>query len=83
MLKFTKPQLDALGTVCGLIAGICGVLTVQEVGNPKIIGTVGGVATVVLGYVVQHPAKRHPTTEEVEPPPDPPAAPPQRPTTLY
>ena len=79
MLKFTKPQLDALGTLCGLIAGVCAVLTTQEVGDRKLIGTVGGIATVVLGYVVQHPAKRHPTTEDVEPPPNPP----ERPTTLY
>lgn len=79
MLKFTKPQLDFLGTLCGLIAGICTVLITQEVGDRKLIGTVGGVATVVLGYVVQHPAGKRPTTEDLEPPP----SPPERPTTLY
>lgn len=79
MLNFTKPQLDAIGTVCGLVVGVCGVLTSQEIGNPKLVGTVGGVAAVVLGFVVQKPATRHPTTEDVEPPPNPP----ERPTTLY
>ncbi|GET37431.1 hypothetical protein [Microseira wollei] len=65
-LKFNKNQLDTLGTILGLIAGISTVLSTQGVVDKKIAGTVGGIATVFLGYVVQRPAKSPPTTEEAE-----------------
>lgn len=66
MIKLNKNQLDLLSTAFGAIAGICTVLTIQQVGNAKIVGTVGGVSTVLLGIVTQRPASAHPTTEDVE-----------------
>lgn len=65
-MKLNKNQLDMLGTFFGVIAGISGVLVTQQVGNPKIAGTVGGIATVLLGVVVQRPATEPPTTQQVE-----------------
>ncbi len=65
-MKLNKYQLDLLGTVFYAIAGICGVLVTQEVGDRKVTGTVGGVATVLLGVVTQRPANASPTTEELE-----------------
>lgn len=64
--KLSKPQLDLLGTVFGVVAGCCGVLVTNQVGDQKIIGTIGGVATVLLGYVTQRPANAHPNTEDIE-----------------
>lgn len=66
MIHLNKNQLDLLGTIFGAIAGVCTVLATQQVGNPKVIGTVGGVSTVMLGIVTQRPATASPTTEEVE-----------------
>ncbi len=64
--KLNKHQLDLLSTIFGTIAGICGVLLTQEVGEPKTIGTIGGGATVLLGVVTQRPADVAPTTEDIE-----------------
>lgn len=66
MIKLNKNQLDLLATIFGSIAGICTVLTIQQVGNAKVVGTVGGISTVLLGIVTQRPASASPTTEEVE-----------------
>lgn len=66
MLKLNKNQLDTLGTLFGLLAAICSVLLANGVGNPKMVGTIGGISTALLGYVVQRPAEQHPTTEEAE-----------------
>lgn len=65
-LKLNKPQLDLLATIFGTIAGICTVFLTQEVGEPKTIGTIGGVATVLLGVVTQRPTGAAPTTEDIE-----------------
>jgi len=65
-MKLNKPQLDFLGTVFGLVAGICGVLVTQEVGDRKVVGTVGGCATILLGIITQRPADASPTTEDLE-----------------
>ncbi len=65
-MKLNKYQLDLLATIFGAIAGICGVLVTQEVGDRKVTGTVGGVATVLLGVVSQRPANASPTTEDLE-----------------
>lgn len=53
-----KKDLDKLGTFLGLIAGISGVLVSNHVISPKVGGTVGGIATVFLGVVVQRPAEK-------------------------
>ena len=65
-MKLNKYQLDLLGTIFGAIAGICGVLVTTEVGDRKVTGTVGGVATVMLGIITQRPADASPTTEDLE-----------------
>jgi ammonia channel protein AmtB len=65
-MKINKKQLDALGTICGLIAGISAVLGTNGVISQKVAGTVGGIATVCLGVIVQRPANETPTTEEAE-----------------
>lgn len=66
MIKLNKNQLDFLGSVFGAIAGICTVLITQQVGDARIIGTIGGISTVLLGVVVQKPANAIPTTEDLE-----------------
>lgn len=66
MINLNKRQLDLLGTVFGAVAGICTVLITQEVGSPKVLGTIGGVSTVLLGIITQRPTNASPTTEEVE-----------------
>lgn len=66
LIKLNKNQLDLLATIFGAIAGICFVLTNQQVGDRKVVGTVGGIATVLLGIITQRPADAHPTTEDVE-----------------
>lgn len=65
-MRFNKWQLDFLSTILGLSAGISGVLVANEIIPPKIGGTVSGVSTVILGYLVQRPADARPTTEQVE-----------------
>jgi hypothetical protein len=65
-MKLNKYQLNLLGTIFGTIAGLSGVLITQEVGDRKTVGTVGGVATVLLGVVTQRPANASPTTEDLE-----------------
>lgn len=65
-MKLNKWQLDFLSTVFGLSAGISGVLVANEVVSPKVGGTIGGVSTVILGYLVQRPTDARPTTEQVE-----------------
>lgn len=65
-MKLNKYQLDLLGTIFGATAGICTVLITQNVGDKQVIGTVGGVSTVLLGIVTQRPADAHPNTEDVE-----------------
>lgn len=65
-MKLNKNQLDRLATIFGAIAGICTVFVNQNVGDRKVVGTVGGVSVVLLGIVTQRPADAHPTTEDVE-----------------
>jgi hypothetical protein len=65
-LRINKHQLDTLGTLLGLTAGIFTVLGTQGIVDQKIAGTVSGIATVCLGYVVQRPASKCPTTNQAE-----------------
>ncbi|MEI2582177.1 hypothetical protein [Scytonema sp. PRP1] len=65
-MKLNKNQLDLLGTILGVVAGISTVLTTQDVINAKVGGTVSGIATVLLGVVVQRPTDAEPTTQQVE-----------------
>lgn len=65
-MKLSKPQLDRVSTLLGAVAGVCTVLVTQDVGHPKLIGTVGGIATVGLGIITQRPADKAPTTEDIE-----------------
>lgn len=65
-MKLNKNQLDLLGTVLGVVAGISTVLTTQGVIDQKVGGSVSGVATVLLGVVVQRPTDAEPTTQQVE-----------------
>ncbi len=65
-MKFNQRQLDSLGTVLGTIAGISIVLTTQGIIDAKLGQTVSGIATVLLGVVVQRPENKPPTPEEVE-----------------
>lgn len=65
-MKFNKNQLDLLATIFGSIAGISTVFITQDVGDRKVVGTIGGCATVLLGVITQRPADASPTTEDVE-----------------
>lgn len=58
-MRLSKQQLDALGTFLGVTSGICGVLIANHIGNENVIGTIGGIATVLLGYIVQRPAAKN------------------------
>lgn len=60
-----KKQLDRLGTFLGLIAGITGALATNDV-YPKTTGSIAGISTFCLGWLVQRPATKHPTTEDIE-----------------
>lgn len=57
-LNFTKKDLDKIATLLGLVAGISGVLGANDVIDSKTAGTVSGIATVCLGYLVQHPTNK-------------------------
>lgn len=65
-MKLNKYQLDLLGTIFGTIAGLCGVMVTQDVGDRKLVSTIGGAATVLLGIITQRPADASPTTEDLE-----------------
>jgi hypothetical protein len=65
-MKLNKNQLDLFGTVLGLVAGVSTVLTTQGVIDQKVGGSVSGIATVLLGVVVQRPTDAEPTTQQVE-----------------
>lgn len=65
-MRLSKEHLDFFSTLCGLIVGVSGVLVANGVVNPKIGGTVGGIAGVCLGYLTNKPASAHPTTQELE-----------------
>lgn len=66
ILKLNKLQLDLLATIFGAIAGITTVFITQDLGDRKVLGTIGGCATVLLGIVTQRPADAAPTTEDIE-----------------
>ncbi|MBW4592442.1 MAG: hypothetical protein KME46_05865 [Brasilonema angustatum HA4187-MV1] len=65
-MKLNKNQLDVLGTFLGVVAGVSTVLSTQGVIDQKVGGSVGGIATVLLGVVVQRPTDAEPTTQQVE-----------------
>lgn len=65
-MRFNKWQLDFLSTVFGLTAGISAVLVTYDVVPKRVGGTIGGISTVLLGYVTQRPTDARPTTEQVE-----------------
>lgn len=65
-MKLNKNQLDLLGTFLGVVAGISTVLSTQGVIDGKVGGSVSGIATVLLGVVVQRPTDAEPTTQQVE-----------------
>lgn len=65
-MKLNKWQLDCLSTIFGLTAGISAVLVTYDVVPKRIGGIVGGISTVLLGYITQRPADARPTTEQVE-----------------
>lgn len=65
-MRLNKNQLDLFGTVLGLVAGVSTVLTTQGVIDQKVGGSVSGIATVLLGVVVQRPTDAEPTTQQVE-----------------
>ncbi|MEH2139090.1 hypothetical protein [Nostoc sp.] len=52
----SKSTLNTLSTIFGLIAGGSNLLGSAGVINHGVAGTIGGIATVILGYLVQQPA---------------------------
>lgn len=54
---------DDLATIFGAIAGICGVLVANGVINPTIGGSIGGVATVLLGVIANYGVNQGPRTK--------------------
>lgn len=61
-----KKQLDRLATLVGVLSGIAGVLGTTGYLSPKLAGTITGVSTICLGYLIQKPASEHPNTEDLE-----------------
>lgn len=59
MNKFIKRHRDELATSFGALAGICGVLVANGVLDPDIGGSVGGVATVLLGAISNYGMDRN------------------------
>lgn len=51
---------DDLATFFGAIAGICGVLVANNAISPTIGGTVGGIATVLLGVIANYGVNQGP-----------------------
>ncbi len=52
----SKSTLNTLSTILGLIAGGSSLLGSTGVVNHQLAGTIGGLATALLGYLVQQPA---------------------------
>ncbi|MGV0107250.1 Holin [Nostoc sp. DSM 114160] len=52
----SKSTLNTLSTILGLIAGASSLLGSTGVVNHQLAGTIGGLATALLGYLVQQPA---------------------------
>ncbi|MEH2065146.1 MAG: hypothetical protein V7K50_23280 [Nostoc sp.] len=52
----SKSTLNTLSTIFGLIAGGSSLLGSAGVINHSTAGTIGGIATAILGYLVQQPA---------------------------
>ncbi|MBN3957511.1 hypothetical protein [Nostoc sp. NMS8] len=52
----SKSTLNTLSTIFGLIAGGSSLLGSTGIINHSTAGTIGGIATAILGYLVQQPA---------------------------
>ncbi|MBD2437349.1 hypothetical protein [Nostoc sp. FACHB-110] len=52
----SQRTLDTVSTILGIVAGGATLLGNFHVINPQTAGTIGGIATAVLGYLVQRPA---------------------------
>ncbi|MEH2078474.1 MAG: hypothetical protein V7K89_00180 [Nostoc sp.] len=52
----SKSTLNTLSTIFGLIASGSLLLGNAGVINHGVVGTIGGIATAILGYLVQQPA---------------------------
>ena len=52
----SKSTLNTLTTIFGLAAGAANFLGGIGVVNHAVAGTIGGLATAILGYLVQQPA---------------------------
>lgn len=66
LIRLSKQQLDQLSTLCGITAGVCTVLTDNQIIPTKWGATIGGIAMVFWGYLTNKAAGRSPTTEQVE-----------------
>lgn len=51
-------NLDTASTVLGLVAGAASLLGSTGVINQQVAGTIGGIATAILGYLVNRPADK-------------------------
>lgn len=49
---------DLLSTILGLVVGIAGVLVSNGFMDARVGGTVAGVGTVVLGYLIKSPESK-------------------------
>ncbi|BAZ69141.1 hypothetical protein NIES4106_39120 [Fischerella sp. NIES-4106] len=54
----SQKNLDTASTVLGLIAGVASLLGGTGVIDQQVAGTVGGIATAILGYLVNRPADK-------------------------
>lgn len=64
--KFSKPELDYLSTLFGLITTITMVLVTNEVIDKKIGTTIAGISGAIVSILINNPASVHPTTKETE-----------------
>lgn len=65
-MKFSKKQLDEYSNLCGLAIAIISVLVAQKWIPLRESETVIGLITALACYLTNKPARRHPTTEDLE-----------------
>jgi hypothetical protein len=65
-VKYSKDDLNIAASILGIIIVISGVCDLLDVGSKKVLKAVNFGCTGIIGILVQMPATKHPTTEDLE-----------------